>query len=119
MICVCKLQTSIDCTFWDVSSFEVTFGAQDGHDWETLDVIVQNLIVCGMDPIPILYQIASLKVALLSPKSRSRAEHPENFDKIALPRSILKISKINCAPARNILEISKEIAILCEASSKF
>ena len=26
-------------------------------------IVVQNLIVCRLDPIPVLYQIASLKVA--------------------------------------------------------
>ena len=57
-------------------------------------IVVQNLIVHGMDPIPILYQNAPLKVVCFE-ESRSRAEHPQNLDENRAPvhGSILKILK--------------------------
>ena len=61
-------------------------------------IVIQNLIVCGMDPIPILYQNAPLKVVLFCRKSLSRAERPENFEE-------------DRAPVRSILEILKKIPL--------
>ena len=74
---------------YQTNVFEVAFRAQEGGTWRSfldrigigfVGIVIQNLIVYGMDPIPILYQNAPLK-------SRSSCFEGN----IAPVRSILKI----------------------------
>ena len=73
-------------------------------------------MICGMDPIPTLYQNVPLKVVLFCRKSRSRGERPENFEENFSRAEHPENFEENRAPVRSALKILKKIVLPCGAS---